>query len=979
MRRSQNPAAVFGIAVSFLFAFAGLGQQTVQTPSTAAGDYNLAASGANFRLWQNVTPFYTNRAGQIVGITNSVTELATGLNHLVGGQWVPSSENIQITPNGGAATNGQHEVYFAADINSINAVQITTPDGLRLNTHIMGLSYFDASTSNNVLFAELTNSTGQLVTSNQVVYSNAFTDCDADVRYTYKRSGVEQDIIVEQQLPTPDQYGLNPSTTWLQVWTEFINPPAPTVTPIANGADVRLDFGMMHMEWGRAFVMGNESNSIPVNKQWRTVQGRTFLIEQVPFANVATQLQDLPPASPGGGGGNAFLRVPYQGFPKHLPPLPKLAKQGHNTLKLAQASSSKPKGLVLDYVTLNTDTTGYIFHGDTTYYISGTLSLNGSTIIEGGTVIKFADGNSMSVDGGITCQTAPYRMAIFTSMNDNSVGQSITGSTGHPTAGASDVYLANCFGVTLQNLRFAYAYIGVQAIETVNIWNSQFVDCENGVELGGAGFDQELFLHNVLFGGGNTAVFNDGGVSLTAEQVTSDCANFTEGGSFLSSVALTNCLIEGALNFSTYSSTSNAFPTGTVFQTVGAGNYYLVDGSPYRNAGTTNISPTTLAWLAQKTTYPPLWLTNIITSDTILYPQATRDYDTPDLGYHYDPIDYLTACIVTNATLTLTNGVVLGYFTNFCTWLQNNSQLISQGTPNQRNYLVYYNLAQEQTNTVGGASYCLGGSLAIAPYHTNLSQNPSVYLRLTTVCAPVSASFCVYLGSQWAVVNCSMRDCEIYGGGSSIEDADSASGDTLSFENNVFQYTSLLAYCKGQFDSHNNLFRGDNEVVDLENDGSSPFTNQDNVCDASATTYFDGTIGWNAYINMNTNNIYNTILTNDIVTNMSWVSGPLGNFYQAANSPLINKGSTTADQLGLYHYTVTTNEVTETNSIVDIGYHYVALGANGLPLDSNGDGIPDYLEDVNGNGIVDNGEIDWQAPSSGINGAAGIMVFTPLK
>jgi hypothetical protein len=37
----------------------------------------------------------------------------------------------------------------------------------------------------------------------------------------------------------------------------------------------------------------------------------------------------------------------------------------------------------------------------------------------------------------------------------------------------------------------------------------------------------------------------------------------------------------------------------------------------------------------------------------------------------------------------------------------------------------------------------------------------------------------------------------------------------------------------------------------------------------------------------------------------------------------------------------------------------VACGTNNLPLDSNGDGIPDYLEDANGNGLVDSGEIAW--------------------
>ena len=66
-------------------------------------------------------------------------------------------------------------------------------------------------------------------------------------------------------------------------------------------------------------------------------------------------------------------------------------------------------------------------------------------------------------------------------------------------------------------------------------------------------------------------------------------------------------------------------------------------------------------------------------------------------------------------------------------------------------------------------------------------------------------------------------------------------------------------------------------------------------------------------------------------------------------------GSTSANLIGLYHYTVKTNQTVEGDNIVSIGYHYVATGTNGLPLDSNGDGIPDYLEDPLGNGLPYNG------------------------
>ena len=65
--------------------------------------------------------------------------------------------------------------------------------------------------------------------SNQVIYPDAFTDFKADLRYTYTKAGFEQDIILREQPPTPESFGLDPETTRLQVLTEFFNPPQPEV------------------------------------------------------------------------------------------------------------------------------------------------------------------------------------------------------------------------------------------------------------------------------------------------------------------------------------------------------------------------------------------------------------------------------------------------------------------------------------------------------------------------------------------------------------------------------------------------------------------------------------------------------------------------------------------------------------------------------------------------------------------------------
>jgi hypothetical protein len=117
-----------------------------------------------------------------------------------------------------------------------------------------------------------------------------------------------------------------------------------------------------------------------------------------------------------------------------------------------------------------------------------------------------------------------------------------------------------------------------------------------------------------------------------------------------------------------------------------------------------------------------------------------------------------------------------------------------------------------------------------------------------------------------------------------------------------------------------------------------------------------------------------------IISNFTWQIGPLGNWYQGSTSPLVDMGSVTADIVGLYHFTTQTNQVKETNSPVDIGYHYVALDALGNPFDTDGDGIPDYLEDTNGNGIVDAGESSWLLNAyNGLTFTNGLQVFTPLK
>ena len=142
--------------------------------------------------------------------------------------------------------------------------------------------------------------------------------------------------------------------------------------------------------------------------------------------------------------------------------------------------------------------------------------------------------------------------------------------------------------------------------------------------------------------------------------------------------------------------------------------------------------------------------------------------------------------------------------------------------------------------------------------------------------------------------------------------------------------------------------------------GNINWTVRDNVFDALLVLSDEASpidSSYNAY-----NNVANTLTGsfNDLIlTNLSYQTGSLGKYYQSSGSPLINFGSRAADFAGLYHFTTTTNQVKETNSLVDIGLHYVALNGQGQPMDSNADGVPDYQSDISGNGMSESGEIVW--------------------
>src|SRR5207249_8475052 len=152
---------------------------------------------------------------------------------------------------------------------------------------------------------------------------------------------------------------------------------------------------------------------------------------------------------------------------------------------------------------------------------------------------------------------------------------------------------------------------------------------------------RNFLFHDVL----NAFYATSASATNRAENGTVHIAqNFIVNTNYSPALTLTNCLLIAVTNNLKYNAGSNNQTNGSdsgIFQTVGSGARYLVANSPYRDAGTTTINATLLADLRRRTTYGPFLLGSNITADTTLTPQAQRDTDALDLGYHYSSADFL--------------------------------------------------------------------------------------------------------------------------------------------------------------------------------------------------------------------------------------------------------------------------------------------------------------------------------------------------
>jgi hypothetical protein len=979
------------------------GLETDDTSPAEYGKWKTVEISSDSKLLQKVSAI-TNSLGQVAIRTNFFKKLEGGMHYRgTNGDYLPAKAELKIQPDGSAAgLETALKVGFAPNISSQGPVTLQT-DSQTLKGQIIGIAFFDYQQGKSVLVASIKSSVGVLTKNNEILYRDAFEGCLADVKYVYTKNGCAQWVILRERLPLPESFGLDGRSTWIEVWSEFLAPtPQPTITQETrkgwkqSKVDRLIDFGNgFQIGPGTAFSLGQAEDfgHIEVKKHWVVTDQRSFLVEEIPHRLCISQLRNLPEpqAAIARPQKNALVgRVSEE----RLWPESRVAMVNTNDrIQVAQIDTEE-KGLVLDFE-LSGSLDSFTFDASTEYEIIGPLYLTGEIRIEGGSIIRFTnDANArIYVNGTVKCLSDAFHPAVFTSDSDWTVGSAwSTNELSTETRNARVcLYLAN--GGDLKYLNFRYAAVGVESYAPYTVDHCQFIHCDTALLS-----DQTSFsAHNILLYDVGTA-FHGYAYSGHIEHLTFDVGDLVTA-SYLytpgtctspppSSVEFVNSLITDVSDWGVVPvATDHTVFTNSdgIYQTVGASSLYLSDESVYRSAGTNAISGKLAAELRKKTTWPPVLITDDFTEDTILNRRMIRDTDTnsPDLGFHFECLDYAMAnrTISNGVTLTVGSGVSVGFYGDSYSFgsllLDCDAALVSEGNPLSLSHLVWYNTVQSQDTT----NWALPDSLDTIGFLDAYCSNTTVRCRFTDFSRLAGNGAHIGRGDIGVNGSISLRDSQFRSSGVSLQaGANTNSTLTVGITNCLFEKAGLSFF--GQLsplnaDLYNNLFFQNAILFDDTDTNAGPvaLTFRDNffytnVISTSAVVTV--THDHNAYLT-NSERL-GTLATGDVIlTNFTFLTGSLGNYYQSSNSVLVDAGSRNSTNAGLFHYTTITNrtgggsEIRETNSTVDLSIHYVALDSNGRPFDSNSNYVGDYFEDWNGNGEVNTniGEPEWKTVAAG--------------
>lgn len=964
----------------------------VCNPALAGSPYSVVETGPHHRRWQRST-LSTNWEGITTSRTSSYIELNHG-GHYFDSQareWRDSTPGFEVGADGSASTPKLHQTVTVKPVHDGAIMTVTTPEGDRISAQIWGVALTDERSGKSMVIGRMRATDGIISgpANNQVVFRNCFDGIEADLVYEISRSHIAQDVVVRADIDVTS-YGFDPASTRLEIWSEFLDSPQPQKSArilsqetdqakraelkLPDHVDETLAFGNLFLAPGRSFETGEKKEDatpahrggIPVGKNWIEIDGgRRFLIESMKFQDVAPSLRKLPKGRQAQAGPRGDREELLAGLKKpaardtaavraeNMPSLARISVPNDRGL----ASWSVTPGVVLDYVIV-LGINNFTFRSDTTYYVTNSVSLGGTITMEGGTVIKYAPGGSLWFYSStpVVCRTSSSRPAVLTARDDDSVGETIAGSTGTPSGyyGNPAIWLFYS-GDSLRHLRIRYAQEALRyyyssdnhVVAHAQVVNSgTAIFAENNVGMLNTVYLKNVLIHNV------SSAFNGNNFAIYGEHVTVDqCSDLHPGSGNL---FFTNSVLVAVSTMRPYSGTSNqtSSSSSAVFQTAGAGLHYLKTNA-YRNAGTTNLEPKLLAEIKKLTTYAPVIISNNITANTTWSPQVQRDSDLPDLGYHYDPLDYVVnGASLSNATLTIGAGTVVGVncaSNNYGLMLLDAAVLVTAGSPTNLVRFIRTAVAQESPSlSLDAGGHTFG--------HWSATTDPQLRARFTEF--PLSAGAGWHFSMDWDMGPSTYQDCQFFGG-----EFHGWYGGDFYLTNCLLERVSInLGYGSDPGRTvhmfNNTFYEG---IISLSFPGTAwhvkdnLFVRTDISGDSSINHANNGYL--NGYARLSP-----TQPTDVVLSSITFDSGALGERYLQSGSALINAGSRQAGAAGLYHHTTLTNQTKEAATMVDIGFHYVALNAQGMPIDTDADGTPDFQEDINGNGLVDAGETLYTIP-----------------
>jgi PKD repeat protein len=285
--------------------------------------------------------------------------------------------------------------------------------------------------------------------------------------------------------------------------------------------------------------------------------------------------------------------------------------------------------------------TDFTFQEGETYSVTGPVTMTGATTFEGGATIKFDSIGSLNVSDP-SFKTTFSNQITFTSKDDDSVGEVVTGSTGSPSSYPNALTLAKGSARFVQ-IRYADEGVVFTGNETLTVRDSEFFAVGTPVNASSSSGPATVNLNNLLIANGTNgpALADDGTNALTVNANNITLTNLTGDGfsntitAAGSSLNITDSLfvdIQGASMFAGTAPTTENY--NAFFHTADTGNgannvtlttdpiltdFFLDQTSPIINAG------------SQSATAAGMYHYNTNSDGTIEGPT------TVDIGYHASP------------------------------------------------------------------------------------------------------------------------------------------------------------------------------------------------------------------------------------------------------------------------------------------------------------------------------------------------------